>query len=221
MPKRGIKPQTGHRLAPITIRMRTFVFQWFAGPNFLKMLSGLTSEPQTADPGKTRLNASDAFVFSLKAACSAVVALLCFDLFHLPGAIWAPVSAVIVTQPKLHSSFKASLLRVAANLVGAVVGAVATACTGHELLALAVGVLATGLVCHFAKLDDALRPAFAAVVIVTLSSEPHVWRGSLDRVLGVTTGCLASLAVGLAFNWVSRAIAGPAKKSTNSIPGAE
>jgi uncharacterized membrane protein YgaE (UPF0421/DUF939 family) len=146
----------------------------------------------------------DAVVYSSKAAISAVLALVCFNAFNLPGAIWAPVSAVIVTQAALHPSFKASLLRIAANLVGAFIGALVNTFVDDTILALGVGVLITGLTCHFARMDDATRPAFAAVVIVTLRSEPHAWTGSLDRVLGVTLGCVAALAVGLVFDGISR-----------------
>ncbi len=158
----------------------------------------------TEGGGESRMSAGDAFIFSSKAAVAAVAALLVYGLFNMPGAIWAPISAVIVTQPKLHPSFKASLLRVAANLIGAFIGALASAVAGHTILAMALGVLATGLVCSFARLEDAVRPAFAAVVIVTLSGEPHVWSGSLVRVLGVTIGCVAALAVGFLFDWVGR-----------------
>ena len=83
----------------------------------------------------------------------------------------AAVSAVLVTQPDLHSSFKASLMRVVANLAGAFGGAALLAATGQPILAMAIGVLMTGLVCYLLKQDDALRPAFVAVIIVTLIGE--------------------------------------------------
>jgi len=143
-------------------------------------------------------------VFSSKAAVSAVAGMLCASYLHVPGLIWAPVSAVIVTQAKLHPSYQASLTRVVANLIGAFIGAAASYFTGHRMWAMAIGVFFTGLVCHLARLGDASRPAFAAVVIVTLSSEPHVWVGSLDRVAGVMIGCVAALVVGVVFDQVSR-----------------
>jgi uncharacterized membrane protein YgaE (UPF0421/DUF939 family) len=138
----------------------------------------------------------DALIFSAKAAMAAVAAVLLFGLTGLAGGIWAAVSAVIVTQPSMHPSVRASLTRVIANLIGASVGAVISLALGHHLLALAVGVLVTGMVCHFTKLDDALRPAYAAVVIVIMSADAQGWRGSLDRVLAVFLGCFCALAVG-------------------------
>ncbi|MGB8352623.1 MAG: aromatic acid exporter family protein [Chthoniobacteraceae bacterium] len=140
----------------------------------------------------------NAFIFSVKAAAAAVVSVVCFNLTHLPGTAWAAVSAVIVTQPGLHPSVKASLVRVIANLIGAFVGAVLSAFFGHGLLSLAIGVMITGMICHFTHLDDALRPAYAAVVILILTTD-STWFGSLDRVFAVIVGCGSALAVGLLF----------------------
>src|SRR5258708_15746254 len=142
----------------------------------------------------------EAFIFSLKAAIAAVIAVLLFGLFGLPGPVWAAVSAVIVTEPNLHPSVKSASFRVIANLIGAFVGAALGTLIGHALLALAIGVVVTGLVCHFMRLDDALRPAYSAVVIVILASEGSKWSGSLDRVFAVALGCLCALAVGFLFD---------------------
>jgi uncharacterized membrane protein YgaE (UPF0421/DUF939 family) len=89
-----------------------------------------------------------------------------------------------------------ALTRVMANLIGAFCGAVFSMSVGHELPALALGVMFTGLACYFLKADEAMRPAFAAVVIVTMNSDPDKWTGSWHRVIEVTVGCLCSLLVG-------------------------
>jgi uncharacterized membrane protein YgaE (UPF0421/DUF939 family) len=141
-----------------------------------------------------------ALAFSIKAAISAVVAYYAFGLFNLPGIIWAPVSAVIVIQTDLNPSFKASLLRVAANLIGGFVGACTSVIIGQTTLALAIGVLLTGMACHLARLDEALRPAYAATVIVVLGAGSSAWFGSLDRLLGVTIGCVSTLVVTFLFD---------------------
>jgi uncharacterized membrane protein YgaE (UPF0421/DUF939 family) len=146
----------------------------------------------------------DALIFSTKAAVSALAAALCYKFFKLPGTPWvAAVSAVLVTQPDLHASFKASLLRVAANLGGVFVGAALLALTGQPLVAMSVGVLFTGLICYILKQDDALRPAFVAVIIVTLIGENDKWQTSMDRVIGVIIGCACALAVGFLFDKIS------------------
>ena len=143
----------------------------------------------------------EAVIFSAKAATASVLAVLGYDFIQLPGAPWvAAVSAVLVTQPNLHSSLRASFMRVVANLAGAFGGAVLLAITGQPVVAMALGVMITGLVCYFLKQDDALRPAFVAVVIVTLIGEHDKWHSSLDRVLAVIAGCMCALAVGFLFD---------------------
>ena len=145
---------------------------------------------------ETPTSSFDALIFSAKAAVSAVAAVLLFGLTGLAGGVWAAVSAVIVTQPSMHPSVRASLTRVIANLIGASVGAIIGLALRYELPALAVGVLVTGMICHFTKLDDALRPAYAAVVIVIMSPDIQGWHGLRDRVLAVFLGCVCALAVG-------------------------
>ncbi len=149
----------------------------------------------TTLPPKT--SCTEAVFFSAKAALSSVVAVLCFDFFHLQGAMWAAISAVIVTQPSLHPSVRASLMRVIANLIGACVGAIFAALFGHTLYGLAAAVMITGLICHLTRLDEALRPAYAAVVILMLNPAPgSTWFNSIERVYAVVIGCLVSLLVG-------------------------
>lgn len=146
----------------------------------------------------------EAVIFSTKAAVATVVAALCYNFFDLPGAPWvAAVSAVLVTQPDLHASFQASFMRVLANLAGAFGGAALLVITGQPLVAMAIGVMLTGLICYLLKLDDALRPAFVAVIIVTLIGENSKWHSSLDRVIAVAIGCGCALAVGFLFDKIS------------------
>jgi len=142
-----------------------------------------------------------AVIFSLKAAVGAVVAALAYQFIQLPGAPWvAAVSAVLVTQPDLNASLKASLLRVAANLAGAFCGAVLLAIIREPIVAMAIGVLSTGLVCYLLKLDDALRPSCVAVIIVTLYGGSNEWHNSAGRVFGVAVGCACALVVGFLFD---------------------
>ena len=146
----------------------------------------------------------EAVIFSAKAAIASVIGALSYKFFDLPGAPWvAAVSAVLVTQPDLHSSLKASLMRVVANLAGAFGGAALLAVTGQPVLAMAIGVMATGLACYLLRQDDALRPAFVAVIIVTLIGESSKWQNSFDRVIAVVVGCVCALVVGILFDKIS------------------
>ncbi|HEX3889234.1 MAG TPA: FUSC family protein [Verrucomicrobiae bacterium] len=143
----------------------------------------------------------EAIIFSAKATVAAVAGALCYKFFDLPGTPWvAAVSAVLVTQPDLHTSFQTSFMRVIANLAGAFGGAVLLIAIGQPIVAMAIGVLLTGLLCYLLKQDDALRPAFVAVIIVTLTGENGKWHSSIDRVIAVIIGCVCALAVGFLFD---------------------
>jgi uncharacterized membrane protein YgaE (UPF0421/DUF939 family) len=143
----------------------------------------------------------EAVTCSAKAAGSAVIAVLSYQIFHLTGSTWvAAVSAVIVTQPSLHSSVKASMMRVTANLAGAIVGALLCLAIPVPLAAMAIGVMATGLACYALKQDDLLRPAFVAVILVTLAGETAEWQTLLTRVKGVLIGCACALIIGFLFD---------------------
>jgi uncharacterized membrane protein YgaE (UPF0421/DUF939 family) len=165
---------------------------------------------------ETRISHFDALIFSAKASVSALIALLLFRLTGRPGEVWAAVSAVIVTQPSLHPSLRASLTRIIANLIGASVGLGMAIALRQELLSLAVGILLTGMACHFIRLDDALRPAYAAVIIVIMSPNPDHWHDSLDRVFAVVVGCVCTLAVGFVFDKVSNLFRTGQKEATST-----
>lgn len=143
----------------------------------------------------------EAVTYSAKAAISALAGVVGYQLLHLPGLPWvAAVSAVIVTQPTLHSSLKASSLRVTANLGGAVLGAVLNVLLGHPLAAMAAGIMLTGFTLYLLKQDDMLRPAFVAVILVTLAGETVEWQASMNRVVGVIVGCVCALVIGFLFD---------------------
>jgi len=159
----------------------------------------------------------EAVTFSAKAALSALAGVLCYRFIQLPGTAWvAAVSAVIVTQPTLHSSLKASLLRVAANLTGATVGILLGLLLRQPLAAMSLGILITGLICYAVKQDDLLRPAFVAVILVTLAGGSGEWTASRNRLIGVLVGCLCAVAIGFIFDRLTRRLNLPspgAKKS--------
>lgn len=169
----------------------------------------------------TQLRDGEALAFSIKAAVAGVLAVLLFGFTGMPGGIWAAVSAVIVTEPSMHPSVRTSTMRVTANLIGAVVGSAISMALGHQLWALALGVVATGMICHYTRLDDALRPAYSAVVIVIMNFDPHEWYGSLDRVLAVFLGCVCALAVGFAGDEITRLFKPEPKENTEVNEGNE
>ncbi|HUB87908.1 MAG TPA: FUSC family protein [Verrucomicrobiae bacterium] len=164
----------------------------------------------------------EAVIYSTKAAASALAGVVSYQLAHLPGSPWvAAVSAVIVTQTSLHSSLKASLMRVAANLAGAFGGALLSLVIGQPLVAMAIGIMLTGLICYALKQDEMLRPAFVAVILVTLAGETGQWRTSLNRVVGVLVGCACALVIGFLFDKLSGWVKLPDEVESNKSDSPE
>jgi uncharacterized membrane protein YgaE (UPF0421/DUF939 family) len=121
-----------------------------------------------------------------------------------PGAIWALVSAVIVLRPGFEDSLRASEVRIAANVVGALVGVAATMATGSAgAPAIALALALTIVICHWRPLEKGVRSACAGVVIVMMheGSIPHM---GLERLAAVLVGCLAALVVGYVGDKLSR-----------------
>jgi len=150
--------------------------------------------------GFNALSTLSAFLYTCKAAVAATLAILLCDLFQLPWAVWAVVSALIVIQPSLHPSLRASVVRVVANLIAAVVGSALHAIIGVQLIDLVLGIMAVGMICHHTKLDDGLRAGYAAVAIVTLAMPDNTVGGAVNRVIAVILGCLCALLVNVVFD---------------------
>ncbi|HTB64139.1 MAG TPA: aromatic acid exporter family protein [Opitutales bacterium] len=147
-----------------------------------------------------------AFIYTIKAALAGVLALLLAWIVSdaaVNGA-WAAVSAVIVIQPYLHTSLQASIVRVKANFIAAVIGGALHSIIGIPLVDMFLGILAVGMVCHHFKLDEGLRAAYAGVTIITLTLQgDSSWSGSLHRVIAVMLGCLCALLVNVLFDHYS------------------
>ena len=135
-----------------------------------------------------------------------------FALVHKPGAIWALVSAVIVLRPGFEDSLRASEVRIAANIVGALVGVVvgvAARASGPVQIALALALVI--LICHWPPLEKGVRSACAGVVIVMMH-EGSVAHGGVERLAAVVVGCMTALVVGYAGDKLCRASFAGAKR---------
>jgi len=161
-------------------------------------------------PESINTRTSEAVIYSLKGAVSAMLAVAASEAAGLPGGSWAAVSAVIVTQPSLHPSVRASWMRVLANLVAAIVAAGVVTGFGHGTIALGLGVLVTGILCYCTRIEEAVRSAYAAVVILIIApGNAGILGGPLGRVLGVMLGCAAALVVGWVFDRLSGTLSAP------------
>jgi uncharacterized membrane protein YgaE (UPF0421/DUF939 family) len=149
---------------------------------------------------RTVVGFTEAFVYTSKAALAAAAAYGLSHAIYATGAIWAVVSALVVIQPFLHTSLRASWVRVVANLLAGVVAGALGAFIGVKLIVLVLGIIIVGLACHVMKLDDGLRAAYAGVAIVTLTAQGPFWAEPMQRIVGVFLGCVCALVINLAFD---------------------
>ncbi len=147
-----------------------------------------------------------AFIYTIKAALAGVLALLLARVIA-EGAVKGAWAAVSVIQPYLQTSLRASVVRVQANLIAAVIGGALHALVGIPVVDMFLGILAVGMVCHHFQLDEGLRAAYAGVTIITLTLQgDSSWSGALHRVIAVMLGCLCALLVNVLFDHYSAQI---------------
>lgn len=146
--------------------------------------------------GPDRQRFADTVVQAIEAGVCTFGIMWGFALAHKPGAIWALVSAVIVLRPGFEDSLRASEIRIAANVVGALVGVVvnvAARSAGPAQIAVALAIVI--LICHWPPLAKGVRSACAGVVIVMMH-EGSITHMGLERLAAVLVGCLSALVVG-------------------------
>ena len=130
-------------------------------------------------------------------------ALVSFELarwLDLHVALWAVLTAIIVTQMSVGQSLKAAIDYVAGTIGGAIYGAIVGILVGHDSevallagLAIAVGPLA---------LIAAIRPSLAAapitaatVLVVPILTHATAIASAVDRVLEVALGAVIGLTI--------------------------
>jgi len=144
---------------------------------------------------------------ALKAALAADVAWvivnwyvpLMYDRNASISGLWCVITAVIVLQGNIGSTFKAAFNRFLGTFIGCFIGAAVTLVLGSDPLTLGFGIFITVILCSFLKLEDGYRIANAstAVVIILwkLNPEKQVWVFSLYRFIDATVGIIVALLI--------------------------
>jgi uncharacterized membrane protein YccC len=138
----------------------------------------------------------------LRITVSAVLTLLVSHLFHLRLALWAVLTAVILTQMSVGRSVKATTDYLAGTLGGAIfAGAVGTIVPHDSEIAL-VAVLAIALVpvAFIAAENPRFSVApFTAVIVLLAPTVTHLGpiTSAFERVIEVAVGCIVGVAVSL------------------------
>jgi uncharacterized membrane protein YgaE (UPF0421/DUF939 family) len=115
---------------------------------------------------------------------------------------WSIVSVALALSP--DNSNAQAYDRMKANLLGCAIGLCLYPLHFSPLLALCIGVLLTISIGLAAKITGALRPALAALIIVTINEQKQGRWVPVERVVCVVAGCLVALLLSLLFSLLAR-----------------
>ncbi len=136
-------------------------------------------------------------VHPARTTIATVLSLLAARAVGLPEVYWAPISTLIVMQSTLGAAVTISWQRWVGTALGSAAGALLATCFGPSLIAFAVGVFGTGLLCAALRLD---RPAyrFAGITLTVVMLVAHaapVWVMAIHRFAEVSLGIAVGVIV--------------------------
>lgn len=121
-----------------------------------------------------------------------------YYLFRAQGVYWAIISAILVLQPGFAQSVNASVTRIAANLIGALIGLVIGYSLGTGSWQVVSAMVIVIFICEPLRLDFGLRTAcVSAIIVMTAHGSESVLTNSIERFLAVVVGCGLALVVQL------------------------
>ncbi|MBW4698824.1 MAG: FUSC family protein [Aphanocapsa lilacina HA4352-LM1] len=132
---------------------------------------------------------------AVKSGAAALITDLGARLIGLADPTWAVVSAVIVMQANLGSSFGASQQRLVGTAVGAFLGALIGSLVVFNSLVLGAGITLAILVCAALRVYESFRIATVTLAVVLLAGSASPWLFGLERFIDVTLGILVALGV--------------------------
>ena len=137
----------------------------------------------------------EAVQLAVRAAFAATLALWVAQSLALPYPLYALIAAIIVMDRDPKATRELAWRRIAGTIVGAAVGALASAWLQARPVAIGLSVVASMLLCHALKLDAASRLSgyTSAIVLLEFSADP--WRYALARVVETVLGIVVAVAV--------------------------
>lgn len=137
-----------------------------------------------------------ALQLSTRAALGATLAYWIAQSLQLDYAIYALVSAIIVTDLSPAESRRQAWRRLAGTVLGAVVGALLTYVQHSGVLAVALGIFIAVFISHLLHLQGAAKITgyVAAIVVLTHTRDPWVYAfyRALETALGIAVALLVS-----------------------------
>ena len=148
-----------------------------------------------SDRRTTRESLQAAILYALQAILSSVLLIVGYRLTHAHALTWAIISAILVIQPGIEQSLAASAVRIAANLIGGLIGLAIGELLGIGHPQLLLALLLTVFACEFLRIDLGLRTACVATIIVMTSIDGNITTSAVERLSAVLIGCLTAVIV--------------------------
>jgi uncharacterized membrane protein YccC len=145
------------------------------------------------------------FKQALRTGIAALLCLYITKFLGLKQGYWAAISAIIVLQSHMGATVKASLGRLMATAIGAVIGAILVSFEGNSYLSVAVAITLAILCCTPQRLRDGYRLAGSTVISIMFGTKfDSPWATALERFVEVSMGIVVALIVAKAL-WPSHA----------------
>jgi uncharacterized membrane protein YgaE (UPF0421/DUF939 family) len=130
-------------------------------------------------------------------ACTALLT-VGYNIAKAPSAGWAIISSILVLQPGITQSLTASVARICANVVGAIVALTIAHFFGNGTAQLLAAILIIVPLCEVLRLDMGLRSACVSAVIIMTFRESSILVTGLDRSISVIIGSALAVIVQIA-----------------------
>jgi len=134
---------------------------------------------------------------AVRTAVAATLSVLLARLLGMPEAYWAVIATLVVMQSPLSSTVPLAIQRIVASALGALLGAIESACFGANLIAFALTIFVLGLISFVFRLERVgYSYAGMTLAIIVLIPRPEApWIAALHRFAEVSIGILVALAV--------------------------
>lgn len=108
------------------------------------------------------------FIYAIKCLTGLSIGYLLYLRFPNHEFYWSLISILLVIAPDSQDSTKLAFNRMAANVIGSIIGLLFFITNGPAFLLLATGVIATIVICALLNLILVGRTALAALIIVMI-----------------------------------------------------
>ncbi len=143
------------------------------------------------------LTASE-WLYMVKGVIGILICYIFYKAFPQYPFHWSMISVVLVFTPDNDQTL--AFDRMKANVLGSVIGLMVFLLPVPDVLIFCLGVVLTILAGLVFRLENTIRPALAAVVIVLVQeSKSEEWIVALERVGCVLIGCFIALLITLIF----------------------